>query len=212
MSISQRLRELAWPVLGQPLQDLKIWLIKKSCVGHVDGIDICDASINAVRSSEIFLKSTHEALSLVRSLDSRRYRRICRHIKYIVNQDIVECGSYEKKLRMCNVDFSKFSDVINQEWKSRSYACVLVHESTHGVIAEKGILYDKDNRLHIERLCHLETYRFAQRFEPGFADSFIGPFDPELWNLAWGPQENRREALRKRLHEAWMAALFKRTK
>lgn len=207
MSIFNRLLKHALAPVGKIGWELEMWMMKKSCLGHIEGIAICDNSI-VQRSPAAFLKATREAMALIKELDHRRYRRICRQFNYIVNKELVEKGNFQPKLKICNVDYSKFLRMTPPR-PVRRYASLLIHESTHGVIVEKGILYNKDTRLRIERLCRQEEYRFALNFEPGFAESSVGTFNPEQWKLSWGPQQARTTAVWKRLRESLKQLYFK---
>jgi tetratricopeptide (TPR) repeat protein len=86
----------------------------------------------------------------------------------------------------------------------REYAGVLIHEATHGLLFEKGIPYDKETRERVERLCHLESYRFAMHFEPGYADLYPGPYNPEWHKQSWARSRPARWAVWwTRLQEAY---------
>lgn len=211
MNLLSRVRYALWFVVKKIELQLTPWLLRKSCMGHIDGVAICDIRI-VQDSPDRFLKTTRTAMALIKEIDPRRYRRICRQFDYIVNRELVEAGNFEQELKICNIDDSKFLQLSDPTRQIRSYAIILIHEATHGVIARKGILYDKDRQLRIERLCHMEGYRFARRFEPGFADAFAGPFNPDIWKLAWGPKQHRTAASWKRLRESLEVRFFKRAK
>jgi tetratricopeptide (TPR) repeat protein len=182
---------------------LELWLIKKSCLGHIDGIAICDNSM-VQQNCDNFLNLTRQAMALVQSLDSRRYRRVCRHFEYIVNMELISGGNFARRLKICHVDYSKFTTA-DSLWNLRQYAQLLVHEATHGLLFEKGILYDKEKRERVERLCRLEEYRFALHFESGYADVGVQPFDSEWYEMYWD-DKSRRVAEWKRLWEAIKAS------
>jgi hypothetical protein len=205
MNPFQRLYKFAWVRMDKAVRDFHFGMVKKSCLDRVDGVAICNMSIEQDHQDG-FLNLTRDAMALIKSLDPRRYRRVCRQFDYVVNVPLISGGDYEHKGKICNVDYAKFLAVPHPPWRTRSYACLLIHEATHGVLAEKGILYDNKNWQRIERLCHLEEYRFALHFEPGFADDFIGPFDPERWKLYWGPRQDRLIASWNRLREAIRAS------
>jgi len=201
MKSFQYLPRVVQTLIHGAFEKLDLWLIKKSCLGYIDGVAISDNTITR-RSPETFLAATRDAMALIKEVDPRRYRRVCRQLAYIVNKETVAVGSYSKKFKICTVDFSKFSKLPAPR-SVRRYASLLIHESTHGVVAGRGIRYDKDKRLRVERLSHLEEYRFAKHFESGFAEAAIGAFNPEKWRLAWGPKKERTSAEWKRFREAW---------
>lgn len=205
MSLFKRFQNVAGAVAQKAIRDLNEKVLKDTCLGHVGGVAVCDASL-AKKSPELFFNQTRQAMALIETHDPRRYRRICRHLHYIVNQEIISVGSYERKLKICHVDYAKFFTSSNEEWNLRSYACLLIHEATHGVLEEKLILYQGDKRERIEGLCHLEEYRFARRLDPEWADTCIGPFQPENWKSYWeGTRRDRLAAWWKRIQENYQA-------
>jgi hypothetical protein len=171
-------------------------------VGHIDGVAICDMNISG-HPDDGFLNLTHEAMELIKSVDPRRHRRVCRRLNYIVNMILISGGDYDHKGKICNVDYAAHFATAYPEWNVRRYACLLIHEATHGVISAKGILYDKERRQRIEKLCHREEYRFAMRLEPGWAEENIEPFDSERWKLYWeGSFQRKMGVLWNRIRES----------
>ena len=199
----RRVRELAATVALELASTLELWLIKKSCLGHIDGIAICDNSM-VQENRDNFLNLTRQAMALVQSLDSRRYRRVCRHFEHIVNMELISGGNFARRFKICRVDYSKFTSADSLR-NLRQYAQLLVHEATHGLLFEKGILYDKERRERVERLCCLEEYRFALHFEPGYADIGVQPFNSKWYEMYWDDKA-RRAAEWKRLWEAIKAS------
>ena len=176
--------------------------VKISRVDQIDGVVICDLT-PAQPSKDAFLELTRQAMALIQSLDSRRYHRVCRCLRYIANTGLLSKGQFGRVLKICRVDYDKN---FNSQYRQKSiheYACLLIHEATHGFLFEKGIPYDKDTRERVERLCHLESYRFALHFEAGYADLYLGPYDPKWHKRIWGMSPPvRRAAVWKRLQEA----------
>jgi len=178
--------------------------MNKACVDKIDGVVICDFSVGSISSPNGFVIPTREAMALIRNIDPRRYRRVCRQFRYIVNQELGEGGNYEQKLKVCNVDYSRLLSSDNPQWRLRQYAFLLIHEATHGLLLDKGIPYSKENRERVERLCHLEEYRFALHFEAGYADIFPGAFDPEAYAPYWeSTGQVRRSLWWNRLKDSW---------
>ena len=199
----RRVRELAGKVALKVASTLELWLIKKSCLGHIDGIAICDMSM-VQQNRENFLNLTRQAMALVKSIDSRRYRRVCRHLEFIVNMELISGGNYARRLKICRVDYSRFTSA-DSLWNVRQYAQLLIHEATHGLLDEMGIQYEKARRERVEKLCRLEEYRFALHFESGYADVGVPPFDSEWYEKYWD-DKTRRAAEWKRLWEAIKAS------
>jgi tetratricopeptide (TPR) repeat protein len=161
------------------------WLaLKVSCLDHVDGVAVCDLTISQP-SKDRFLDLTRQAMALIKSLDPRRYRRVCRCLRYIANTVLLSRGQYGRTLRICRVDFSRHFNSPYSQRNVRDYAGVLIHEATHGLLFDRGVPYNRQTRERVERLCHLEAYRFARRFEPGYADLFPGIYDPGPHRESW---------------------------
>jgi tetratricopeptide (TPR) repeat protein len=177
--------------------------LKMSYLDDIDGVAICDFTM-AQTSKDRFLDLTRQAMTLIKSLDARRYRRVCRCLHYIANTALISRGQYGRTLKVCRVDYSRNFNSAYPQRNVREYAGVLIHEATHGLLFEKGIPYDKETRERVERLCHLESYRFALRFEPGYADLYPGPYNPEWHKHSWARSRQARRAVWwKRLQEAY---------
>ena len=177
--------------------------LKVSYLEQIDGVAICDFTM-AQTSKDSFLDLTRQSMALIKSLDARRYRRVCRCLHYIANTALISRGQYGRTLKVCRVDYSRNFNSPYPQRNVREYAGVLIHEATHGLLFEKGIPYDKETRERVERLCHLESYRFALRFEPGYADLYPGPYNPEWHKQSWARSRQARRAVWwKRLQEAY---------
>ncbi len=134
---------------------------------------------------------------MIKSIDARRYRRVCRYLRYISNTSLLSIGQYGPALKICRVDCFRNFNTIYTRRNVREYAGVLIHEATHGLLFEKGIAYNKKTRERVESLCHLEAYRFALHFEPGYADLFPGPYNPKGHRRFW------KSSFRVRFVELW---------
>jgi Flp pilus assembly protein TadD len=177
--------------------------LKVSYLERIDGVAICDFTIAQI-SKESFLDLTRQAMALIKSHDTRRYRRVCRCLHYIANTALISRGQYGRTLKVCRVDYSKHFNSPYPQRNVREYAGVLIHEATHGFLFGKGIPYNKETRERVERLCHMEAYRFALHFEPGYADLFPGPYNPEGHRGHWERSRQARRAIWwKRLQEAY---------
>ena len=163
------------------------WLLNQLALESVEGIKIVDIS----QRREIdrrFHTDTVAALHLVRSVDPRRFRRLQREIRYIVNNEAIPFASYDPVLKACNVDYGRHEATDNAEWYMWWYAATLVHEATDGAIFSRYIEYTAKLRSRIERLCHTEERRFATRSdtpERRWSDALVGPFDEQVWHDSW---------------------------
>jgi hypothetical protein len=166
------------------LLKLDDWFLRRNSLGKIDGVVICDVGSSTKQTELAFLAATQEAMAFVKWHDIRRYRRICKQFDIIVNALIATPGAYDRT-RKCRIDYLKYFTSPDPNWNLRYFACVLVHEATHGVISERGIIYDKERRERIERLCSMEEQRFIQRADPDWAQAHFLPFDAENWKSYW---------------------------
>ena len=176
------------------------WMLSHAKVGQVDGVTVIDMQTEKL-SQSTFLQATRDALELIRNFDPRRHARICRQFRYIVNMALINVGECDHEARTCNVDYTKYLTTENPEWNLRAYACLLVHEATHGLLLGKGIGYTRKNWQRIERLCRLEEFRFAQTLDPVWAAEHVLPFDPKAWRVHWGSRRGRLAANWRRILE-----------
>jgi hypothetical protein len=196
-----RLPRLLRRLVGKAIKLLDRFAVRISRVGQVDGIFICDLTPREL-SKSTFLQPTREALELIQKFDPRRYRRVVQYIKYIVNRPMISSGSYERARHMCNVDYNK-RFTVDSPWKLNRYACLLIHEATHGRLMAMGLPYNDKTWERTEKLCHLEEYRFIRQVDGGWADLFCNPkkFNPEYWRRRRESREFRQAAWRKRGEE-----------
>jgi hypothetical protein len=164
---------------------LLLWVARTSVVGTVDGVRLAD-----VRGPASFKGILERALGLIRQHDPRRYARVTRYIHWILNQATPDKGmSYNERIHLCLVEFFEMPG-LDKEVLAAFYACALVHESTHGLVASYEIPYNPETRARIERLCVIEQNRFASRLAA--VDSALYPiellhidFDEGIWKNAW---------------------------
>ena len=86
------------------------------------------------------------------------------------------------------MEFIEPSAAYDLEWLIGWYACVLVHEATHGVIQSRGVAYSKKWRLRIEELCVKEEHKFLMHMaitRPGLASRFDAKFIAANWKWHW---------------------------
>jgi tetratricopeptide (TPR) repeat protein len=195
------------------LGEVAEWIgLKISCLARIDGVAICDATPGQP-FKDAFLELTNKAMALIKSLDSRRYHRVCRYLRYIANTPLLSRGQYGRRLKICCVDYAKHFNAGHRQKNLRDFAGLLIHEATHGLLFEKSIPYDEETWERVERLCHLEAYRFALHFEPGYADLCPGSYNP-AWHKQFRERsgEVARAAARKRFLESWRASFPKNAK
>jgi hypothetical protein len=133
------------------LRNLLLSLYRSREVARVDGMILINLRENTSQFREVLLA----ALQLLKETDPRRYRRVQKHIVWIVNETLAIRGSaqYRRRLRVCSVDLLEPSATYDLEYLVGYYASTLVHEATHGAIDARGIRYTPELRSRIERLC-----------------------------------------------------------
>lgn len=117
------------------------------------------------RNTDVFFEFTKKALILIQKLDSRRYQRIEKQIRRIINIHLLAFAEYRAIDKSCNVDFRRYAECNDPELGLRAYACTLVHEATHGVLESRCIPYTRRTKPLIECICIKESLRFARKFE-----------------------------------------------
>ena len=179
----QRVRTLLASGVSKANSLIVLPLLEKFCLGHIDGVAICDLSFGSEKN-ESFFEVSRQAMALIQTNDLRRYQRVCRYLRFIVNWKMVSQGSFLPDLKLGLIDYSKYTsdDFLDN---LRRFAGVLIHEATHSLLLSKGIPYDKQTRERVERLCFLEQYRFALHFEPGYAEHKVQPFKVEIYQRSW---------------------------
>jgi tetratricopeptide (TPR) repeat protein len=195
------------------LAEMAEWIgLRVSCLARIDEVAICDLT-PAQLSRDAFLDLASQAMAMIKALDARRYHRVCRYIRYIENTPLLSRGQYGQRFKICRVDYAKHFNATHRQKNLRDFAGLLIHEATHGFLFEKSIPYDEETWERVERLCHLEEYRFALHFEAGYADLYPGSYNPA------GHKRSRersgkatRAATWKRFLESWRASFPKNVK
>lgn len=165
-----------------------LWGMRGNEVGRFDGIGIADMR----NGGDSFRQTMQDSLMLVRQHDPRRYARIKRFIHWIANRVSSKgsAGGYDFSIRTCHIEFyGEFPGLVRDAMVA-VYACILVHESTHGLIESLGIQYCGDDRARIERLCVQEQNRFAAKLvalDPGRypASCLLVDFKASDWQEHW---------------------------
>ena len=165
---------------------VKRWLWQQFVVGECEGIILVDT--NRKRDgSNMFCQQTAAALELIRCKDGRRFRRVKRHLRYIVNGKLsFGYGAYDKNPGTFMVYFERFKFEKYPDGARCLYAATMVHEATHGEIERRGISWTKKSRQRIERLCHLETARFMGRFKRELGEGWLmRAYYPSSYESYW---------------------------
>jgi hypothetical protein len=153
-------------------------------VGEVDGIGLVD--LRNGEHLDSFRRTIEQSLQLIRQRDPRRYARITRHIRWIVNQVTGSgCTSeYNERILACSIEFTPMPDVDPRELAA-AYGCLLVDAATHGLIASRGIKYAPEDLGRIERLCTAEQSRLVDRLDFCSYRSHGLRADPTSWERVW---------------------------
>ena len=139
------------------------WLYKQHDIGCVEGIILSDL----YDDTPFFRETITAAIKLIKQNDQRRFARLKKHIALIVHTTRPFGGAgYFHTKKVCEIDFSpQPKSEYEVQFYVAHYACVLVHESTHGVLHSRNIPYTAENRVKIEKLCMAEEARFARHLQ-----------------------------------------------
>jgi hypothetical protein len=165
---------------------MTLWSIRGSEKARFDGIGLADVRGHGSLFSQVIQSS----LRPIQQQDARRYARVKRHISWIVNQITNALGAqYQPRIRTIFLQFDELRE-LQSDVVIAFYACIIIHEATHGEIESRGIEWSADNRLRIERLCTLEQNRFAAKLsarEPERYPATLSHFsdDQRLWASEW---------------------------
>lgn len=173
-----------------------------------ESIRVVDVNFNDTDDLS-FAVTVKAALDLIRKHDPRRFRMVLRHLRYIVNVELISGGQYNHALRSCRIDFGRIpldKAELYSDWYLAWIACTIVHEATHGRLESRWFAYTPTTRVQIERICCAEERRFAHRlYEAGyeFALDIIRDFDPSPWQKYWKSNMRQRwKVLQQRIEES----------
>jgi len=116
-----------------------------------------------------FILRTKEVLDYMADIDPRRFNRVKREIKIIIKAEkfVSYGGKFDKNIGACFVNIYVLPYEENPNEAIRAYACILVHEATHGVMMRRGIpssaFMSKAAKLRVERVCIEEIGRASCR-------------------------------------------------
>jgi hypothetical protein len=162
-----------------------LWIYRKYKTATFAGIALVDWEENPHFATVIT-----DALKLIEQSDPRRFHRVQRQIRFIIN-----CtrpfggGAYFSDTKACEFEFVTLRSEDELQFNIPWYACASVHEATHGRLHSWGIPYTPDNRARIEKLCVTEEQRFAKcllvspRVSAWLQETHV--FDARRWERSW---------------------------
>lgn len=165
---------------------VKRWLWNQFIVGKCKEIILADTTPSR-DGPQTFCQQTSAALELIRCKDSRRFKRVQKRLRYIINGKLASgAGAYDKNPEACIVDFERFKFEKQPEGARCVYAATIVHEATHGEIERRGISWTKKSRQRIERLCHIETARFMGRIKRELGEGWlVRAYNQDFYESYW---------------------------
>jgi hypothetical protein len=172
-----------------------LWIYRKCESARFDGIALVDWD-----ETPHFVTIVTAALKVIKENDPRRFHRVQREIRFVVN-----CtrpfggGAYFSDTKACEFEFEALRSDEEIQFYTYWYACALVHEATHGRLQSCGIPYTPDNRARIEKLCVTEERRFARRLTlPPRVSAWLQEsqvFDPQKWERNWNTRRWKKFVL-----------------
>jgi hypothetical protein len=164
------------------------WTLKQFDCGNYETIRLVNIAFEEGKGEhdKDFVPFTKNALDLIKATAPRRYRTIVREVHYIANSYIMAGGTYHRGLRRISVNFPLYKIHPSDPDYQRNvavYACMLVHESTHGRLFSLGIPYNNSTWECCERICNREEKRFISRvvIENCDTDSLVADIDIEYY-------------------------------
>jgi hypothetical protein len=155
-----------------------------------------------------------DALYLIRTYDSRRFRRLKVDVPRILvqGQETTRNAWCHARLRWCVVTFRYATAA---DTSLGDLASSIVHEATHARIAHAGIEYRMPTRARIELACAKEQLAFARRLPD--SDELVAQLTRRVASWAcepgpdWSDERFRRDAaqaLRDNQAPAWLVRLL----
>ena len=162
------------------------WYLHRRAAGEVDGIALIDYPRNTPYLRETFVT----ALKFLEQRDPRRFRRVKKHVKRIVNFPLGYSGAgYIQHLKAYATNFQPPKSEASIPKVAVLEAGMLAHEATHGLLHERGIPYTARTRERIEKLCWAEEHRVYDHAgltpESLAKLKSIRKFDPEYYRKRW---------------------------
>lgn len=169
----------------------------------IDSICISDLRGN----DREFDRIISQALALIKKHDKRRYLRVTNELDWIVNSNDPEPSNgafYRRITKGCYINFK--NDLDDQFRFITLIAAKIIHEATHGYLYNKGINYETDLRMRIERLCCSEENIFLSIIEnnyPKYMGQLTFIFNPKDWEESWNTSRKRKllNSLKRQYHD-----------
>jgi hypothetical protein len=161
----------------------------------VDGVRVYDLTFTK-GAREDYLARLRAALRLIRETSPAVHAGLVSRLRKAV---IVEAGGpeYVHPVRGCLL-----SGVHVQEASKEELALILIHESTHARIWNRGVPYRPEYRERIERLCVAAETNWARKLPDG--PSIVRFAEAKLTRPWWSPEAEleRHQRQLKRLRDA----------
>jgi len=108
-----------------------------------------------------FVKAVRAALALIETGDPRRFTRVRREIKAIINMPVAGGSEYSRFLRTSRIDGRHFSAIEDPGTAITLLACRLISHATFGHICTRKLTTNHDYT-RVKKLCFREEARFAK--------------------------------------------------
>lgn len=139
-----------------------IWHWKQHVVGHVDSIQL----VSSFEPHDEFVRIVTRSLDMIRHDDQRRYKRVIKHIDWLVNDANPNgsfSGVYRHRTKSAHLDFEYDDSKGGMTMHAAYYAGTMVYLATHGRIHTRGIRTNSKNRFRKHQICRDEENRFLER-------------------------------------------------
>jgi len=143
-----------FPAVAAEAMLLRFWPYELS-----EGIRIVDP-LPETRAG--FVVAVKAALTLIETNDPRRFARLGREVRAIINIPVFGGAEYCRFLKSCHIDLRAFPLSPYHDSAITLLACRLIHEATHGHLCTKKVLQHR-HYPRVERLCKGEEVRFARK-------------------------------------------------
>lgn len=146
---------------------LNMWIhIEKCDESSCPRVKISSIGVDATEAGK-FIEVLYITIRLLEAVDTRRLRRIERHIHTIVLSRHGSAGTYIRIGRICSLNVRKLCMVGSVDSQAVALAGLLVHEATHGVFHERRVPYCGHLKERVEAACVDEQIRTINQFENG---------------------------------------------
>ncbi len=148
----------------------------------IDGILLSDSCTGDTTAGPEFIPTATAALKLIKARDPLRHRRLLDSLTTVRSLSSEAHANYQPQLRACHLNFPRFVCALkaNMDESSQSFekilvaelAQILIHESTHGYLRDRGIESGDEVWRRVERRCRREETLLsgkALQTTPGYA-------------------------------------------